>query len=527
MVDVLIRNGKVIDGSGSPAETKDILLERNKIVDVGSFGNIQADRVIDAAGLVVCPGIIDMHSHVDATHTIFPETDSYVAQGITTVVTGNCGFSMAPTSEAGIDQAAALMGDVARLTPFSEWNSFGSYLDFIVKKGVSLNVFPLVGQGTVRTAVMGYSAEYPSEEQMEQMQELVIQCMEEGAGGISTGLIYSPGSFALTDELVEVTRPVGKRGGIYFSHVRGEAETLLDAIREEITIGRKTGSAIQHCHYKAMHPRNWDKAAAGLKMIEEAVADGIDMTADMYPYTAGSSGLIYMLPQWAQEGGLQQILSRVIDPESCKKMAKDMTSGSIYSVEDWGKVMIPNSANPAHIGRMVAELADEAGKTPYEWVFDAILETKGNISTIMYTVSEENIKMQMRHPSMMFGTDGIGLPFEGPMAIGAPHPRNFGTYPRILGKYVREEKVISLEEAIWKATGFPAQKLRLRERGLIRKGYKADLVILNADTIIDTADFIKPFQRPLGIEMVFVNGLVVMDHGVHTKARPGVITTRE
>ena len=527
MVDVLIRNGKVIDGSGSPGETRDILLEKNQIVDVGSFGYVHADQVIDADGLVVCPGIIDMHSHVDATHTFFPETDSYVAQGITTVVTGNCGFSMGPKSDAGIEQSAALMGEAARLTPFSEWDSFGSYLDFITKKGVSLNVFPLVGQGTVRTAVMGYSAERPSEEQLEQMQELVIQCMEEGAGGISTGLIYSPGSFASTGELIEVTRPVGKRGGIYFSHVRGEAETLLDAMQEEITIGKKTGAAIQHCHYKAMHPGNWDKAAAGLKMIEAACADGIDMTADMYPYTAGSSGLIYMLPQWAQEGGLKQVLSRVADPASRKKMAKDMAGGGIYSVEDWEKVMIPNSANPAHVGRTVAEMAVEAGKTPHEWVFDAILETKGNISTIMYSVSEENLKIQMQHPNMMFGTDGIGLPFDGPMAIGAPHPRNFGTYPRILGKYVRDEQVLSLEEAIWKSTGFPAQKLRLRERGLVRKGYKADLMIFNPNTIIDTADYIKPYQRPVGIEMVFINGVVVMDHGVHTKAHPGVITTRE
>lgn len=527
MVSVLIRNGKVIDGSSAPAETKDILLEKNQILDIGSFGDVPAERVIDAAGLVVCPGMIDMHSHVDATHTFFPETDSYVAQGITTVVTGNCGFSMAPTSPVGIEQAAAVMGEAAHLTPFSEWSSFGSYLDYIIKKGVTLNVFPLVGQGSIRTAVMGCSAQRPSEEQLEEMQDLVIRCMEEGAGGISTGLIYSPGSFSSTDELIEVTRPVGKRGGIYFSHVRGEAETLLDGIQEEITIGKKTGTTIQHCHYKAMYQRNWDKAAKGLEMIEAARADGIDMTADMYPYKAGSSGLIFMLPQWALEGGITSILARCADPTARKKMSQDMLEGSVFRVDDWGLVMIPTSTNPTHIGRTVIEMAGEAGKTPHEWVFDAILETKGNIHTIMYSVSEENLRMQMRHPNMMFGTDGIGLPFEGPMATGAPHPRNFGTYPRILGKYVREEKVLSLEEAIWKSTGYPAQKLRLKERGLIRKGYKADILIFDPNTIMDTADYIKPYNRPVGVDMVFINGVVAMDHGVQTKARPGVVTTWE
>jgi N-acyl-D-amino-acid deacylase len=527
MADVLIRNGKVIDGSGSPGVVQDVLLEKNRIVEIGHLGDVQAGRVIDAAGMVVCPGFIDIHSHVDATHTFFPETDSFAAQGITTVVTGNCGFSDAPKSQAGIEQASAIMGEAARLTPFSEWDSFGSYLDFITRNGVTLNVFPLVGQGTIRTKVMGYSAERPDEDQIEQMQELVIQCMEEGAGGLSTGLIYSPGSFSFTDELIEVTRPVGKRGGIYFSHVRGEAETLLDAIAEEITIGKQTGAAVQHCHFKAMYPRNWDKAARGLEMIDAACADGIDMTADMYPYTAGSSGLIFFLPQWAQEGGIADILSRVADPTTRAKMAKDMDGDGVLRVDDWSMVMIPNSANPAHIGRTVAEMAADESKSAQEWVFDAILETKGYISCIMYSMSEDNLKMEMRHPRLMFGTDGIGLPFEGPMAVGAPHPRNFGTYPRFFGKYVRQEKVIPLEEAVWKATGFPAQKLRLKERGLLRKGYKADLVIFNPDTILDTSDYIHPYQRPVGIEAVFINGVLVMDHGVHTKARPGVVTTWE
>ncbi|MEM5773622.1 MAG: amidohydrolase family protein, partial [Anaerolineaceae bacterium] len=430
MVDILIRNGKVIDGSGSPAETKDLLLDKDKILDIGFFDGVSADRVIDAAGLVVCPGFIDMHSHLDATHTFLPDSEGYAAQGITTVVTGNCGISMAPSSQASLEQTVAVMGEAAYLIPAEAGESFGGYLDFITKQGISLNVFPLVGQGAVRAAVMGMTGEAPSEEQMEEMQELVIRCMEEGAGGISTGLIYPPGSFTSTEELIEVTRPVGKRGGFYFSHVRGEGDTLLDAIQEEITIGRKTGTAIQH-------PQNWEKARQGLEMIDAACADGLDMTADMYPYTAGSSGLIYMLPPWALQGGMEQIAMRLMDPAVRNRMQQDMISGNVYRADDWSKVIIPSSANPAHIGRPISEMAEEAHKSPHEWVFDALLETKGNIVTIMHSMSEENVHLQMRHEKMMFGTDGFGLPFDGPLAVGAPHPRNFGTYPRIFGKYVR------------------------------------------------------------------------------------------
>ena len=222
-----------------------------------------------------------------------------------------------------------------------------------------------------------------------------------------------------------------------------------------------------------------------------------------------------------------QIAKRLTDPAIRERMKRDMSEGTVYRADDWSQVIIPSSANPAHIGRSVSEMAEEAGKSPFDWVFDALLETGGNIGTIMHSMSEDNVQLEMRHPKMMFGTDGFGLPLDGPLAVGAPHPRNFGTFPRILGKYVREDRVISLEEAIWKACGFPAQKLRLQERGLLCKGYKADLVLFNPETIVDKATFLKPFQRSLGIENVIVNGKLVMDHGVHTQARPGVVLTRQ
>lgn len=527
MVELLIRNGEVIDGSGAKSEIKDIILDKGKILDIGRFPNIQADKVIDAGNLVVCPGFIDMHSHEDVTNIVAPDAESFVAQGITTAVTGSCGNSVTPMSESVREQLFSQMGEAINLVPPSTWDSFGTYLDYLAKNCLAINVFPLVGQGAVRSAVMNQTSARPTEEQMQQMQELVIKCLEEGAAGVSTGLIYPPGSYASTEELIEITRPVGKKGGIYFSHVRGEGDTLLDAIQEEITIGQKTGAAIQHSHYKATWSKNWDKAAIGLQMIDKARSSGIDMTADMYPYTAGSTSLVALLPEWAQEGGRKDIFVRMADPLTRKKMSESMKSGGVSFMEDWSKITIPNSTNPEHIGKNIAELAAKAGKPTFDWIFDAILETKGNIRVIIFSMSEDNVKMQMQYPQMLFGTDGRGFPFEGPLAVGAPHPRSFGTFPRILGKYVREEKILSLEEAIYKMSGFPAQKLHLKERGLIKKGYKADIVIFNPHTVMETADYINPFQHPLGINMVFVNGVPVYNEGIHTRARPGVITSRE
>jgi N-acyl-D-amino-acid deacylase len=248
---------------------------------------------------------------------------------------------------------------------------------------------------------------------------------------------------------------------------------------------------------------------------------------DMYPYIAGSTDLVRILPGWAQEGGLEEIYRRLQDPAARAKMAQSMREEGFFKVAEWDKVLVPLSANPAHIGKTIATLAESAGKSPHEWIFDALLETRAQISMVLFLMSEENVKMQMTHPHMMFGTDGIGLPFEGRLVENAPHPRSFGTYPRILGKYVREERVLALEDAIWRMTGYPAQRLRLKSRGLIRQGYQADLVIFDPATIRDTADFVRPNQKPVGIQAVIVNGSPVVREGCHTHARPGRITTRE
>lgn len=526
MVDILIQNGKIIDGSGQAARLADVAIQGDQIIEIGSLKGMKADLVIDAAGKMVVPGFIDMHSHEDAIIAAVPEADSLVHQGITTVVTGNCGGSPVPLSDKTRDEVIKTMSEDELKIPWDEFSSFGTFLDYLEKIKISVNVHPLVGQGAIRSAVMGFSADRPNEDQIAEMQDLVIQSMEEGAIGISTGLIYPPGSYASTQELIEVTKPVGERGGYYFSHVRGEGDTLLEAIKEEIEIGRKTGAAIHHSHYKAAGRSAWNLAQPGLDLIDAARKEGLDMTADMYPYVAGATSLVAILPEWAQEGGLEDIAKRLMDPATRIKMTESMKADGFFKLAEWDKVLIPASANPEHNGHYIAELADKAGKDAYNWIFDALLETKGQIGMILFMMTEENVKMQLTHPSMMIGTDGAGMPFEGPLAKGA-HPRSMGTYPRVLGKYVREEKVLTLEDAIWRMTGYPAQKMRFTDRGLLKKNYKADVVVFDPNTVIDKATFVNPFQRPEGINYVIVNGKIVVKEGVHTHARPGVITSRK
>lgn len=520
MPDIIIKNGSVVDGSGDRRKSADIAIENDQIVEVGDLGNLSAERIVDATGKIISPGFIDIHSHADAYLGIAPRAESLAYQGVTTVVTGQCGFSPAPLLEETREQFITALGDNDYGIPWDEISTFGSFLDYLEKNGLSINVEPLVGHGTIRTAVMGYSADRPNEDQIEAMQKLVAQAMDEGAIGISTGLIYPPGYFSETDELIEIIKPVGEKDGFYFSHVRGEGKTLLDSIREEIEIGRKTNTSVQHSHYKASGEENWEKASLGLEMIEEARAGGLDMTVDMYPYIASSNGLIDALPDWMREGGLDETMKRLKDPDMREKIIEAMGS------QPWDKILISTSPNQDHVGCYVSELAEKELKDPYVWMFDALLETNGQISRITFGMSEENVRMQLAHEAMMIGTDGFGIPPEGALSEGAPHPRSFGTFPRVLGKYVREQKILTLEEGIRKMTGFPAQKLRLPDRGLIKKGYKADVVVFDPDTIIDNATFIQPKQYPTGVEHVLVNGKFIIDRGKHTGSLPGKVLTR-
>lgn len=527
MLDIIVRGGTVVDGTGSPGRRADVAVQGGRIVAVEPLGHAVAEVVVDAAECVVCPGFVDMHSHADSTLPIVPTADSLVRQGITTVVVGQCGSTPVPLLPETREEVIASRRSDEMPLPWERWSTYATYLDTLREMGTSVNVVPLVGQAAVRTAVMAYSAAAPADEQLARMSHEVARAMDEGAIGVSTGLIYAPGSYATTEELIEVVRPAGERGGYYFTHIRGEADTLLDALAEAVRVGRETGAAVQISHYKASGRANWPKAEEGLDLIEAARAEGLDVSADMYPYLAGSSGLSSMLPEWALEGGRPATLRRLADPDVRALMSRDMDRVGFFRGAEWDKVMIATSPRrPEYEGHTVAGLAEAAEVTPHVWVFDALLETELQMQMISHYAIEENLERQLRRPWMMIGTDANGRAASGPLSRGLPHPRTYGTFPRVLARYVRERGVLPLEEAIRRMTALPAEKLRWDRRGLVQVDHAADLVVFDPETIADTATYEAPHQYPLGIRCVVVNGEVVVDGDAHTGARPGLVLGR-
>jgi N-acyl-D-aspartate/D-glutamate deacylase len=528
MYDILIENASVIDGTGSPPFEADLAITGQKIEDVGQLNGADAALIIDAKGYAVAPGFIDMHSHADFSLPIHPTADSLVHQGITTVVVGQCGMSPAPLLEESraqvISAISGLFGDLTKSIPWNEWASLGDYLNFLTHQGCSLNVIPLVGQGIIRAAVMGFGEGRADAQQMAQMKDLVIRAMQQGAIGLSTGLIYPPGSFTSTEELIELTKVVGDRNGFYFSHIRGEGGTLLEAVEEAIRVGRETGASVQISHFKAARQSNWGKSEKALDLIRQAQSTGLDITADLYPYRAGSTSLATLLPEWTHIGGPAKILERLKNPDTQAKMTADMQSGGFAFGFEWQDILITSSPrNTEYEGRNISELAAQADKSPYDWLFGALLETELDMSMAVFGMSEENRQREVQFSGMMFGTDGVGMAVTGPMAKGVPHPRNYGAFPRVLGRFVRDLKVIELEEAIYRMTGRPAAKLRLNDRGLIKPGLAADLVLFDPAEVSDRATYDNPHQYADGIFHVIVNGNLIVHQATHTGARPGRI----
>ena len=531
MHDIVIQQATVIDGTGSPGYTADIAVKGSKITNVGDLSDAESLKTINAAGKVVCPGFIDVHSHADFSLPVHRTADSLVHQGITTVVVGQCGLSPAPLlSDTRSDVIAALcgfFGKFARSLPWDRWSSFGTYLDFLSETGCSLNVVPLVGHGLIRAGVMGYTEKSANPDQMTRMRNEVLVAMEQGAIGVSTGLIYPPGSFTATKELIELIKVVGAKNGYYFSHIRGEGDTLVEAVEEAILIGRETGASVQISHFKAARRENWEKSRQALELIQQAQSEGLDVTPDLYPYLAGSTSLITMLPEWTHVGGPEETLKRLANPQMRVKMTSEMQTGGFAKGFDWDQVMITAAPSQTEYeGAYVSDLAEAAGQSPYEWVFDALEKTHLDISMAIFGMSEENRRSELAFPSMMIGTDGYGLATSGPMSSGVPHPRSYGTFPRVLGHYVRELNILTLEDAIYRMTGLPAKKLRLNDRGRIEPEMTADLVIFDPMSVVDKADYEKPHQYAAGISDVIVNGSFVIRDGEHTGALSGKILPR-
>ena len=515
MTDLLIRGGTVIDGTGAPRYRADVAVRDGRIVAVGETGTGSGARVIDATGRVVSPGFIDIHSHSDESVLINSALESTVHQGVTTVVAGNCGGSSAPVMGLAAEE---LDRDIARYELGRTWTSFGEYAAAIERSGSAINFSSLVGHGTLRMCVMGADDRAPTGGELAAMQALLAAALADGAMGLSTGLIYPPSAYGTTAEISALATVVRERDGVYASHIRNEGDELFAAIEENLEIGRRSGVRVQLSHHKASQRRNWGKVTESTAMIERAQAAGVDVIADQYPYTASSTGLSVTIPKWAHAGGSLALCERIGDPAVRRRIRGEYTE----TERNWQHIVIARAIHhPDWSGRTVAELADAADQDPLEWTCDALIEHDGAIDIIHHSMDEADVRYVMAKPWICAGSDSRANAPYGPLSFGKPHPRSYGTFPRILGHYTRDLGVLTLEDAVRKMTSLTASRLRLRDRGVVRTGAWADLVVFDPERIIDVATYDDPHRYPVGIDHVIVNGTVVT-HGDETLGeRPG------
>ena len=529
MYDIIIKNGKIVDGTGNPWFCGDIGIKDGKILKVGRLNSADSERLIDAKNCIISPGFIDMHSHSDLAPFINPYMESKVRQGVTTEVVGNCGFSAAPLNDFLREELQKTSPMLREANVKLDWTSMAEYMESVEKNGVSLNIAPLVGHGTIRAFVLGYEKRKPTETELEEMKQVLAQAMKDGAFGMSTGLIYPPSCYADTEEIIELCKVVASYGGFYASHIRGEEHQLLTSVREAIEIGEKAKFSVEISHHKASGKANWGKVKESLKIMEEARNRGIDVTCDVYPYTAGSFGLDSLLPPHAHEEGVEKLIEKLKNPEFRQKLKDEMKKGtdnwrSAAEVLGWDNIMIAYcKGHPEYEGKTISEIVKEKNIDPFDFVFNLIIEETASVSVVLFSMSEEDMKTVLKSSFSMVGSDSSARATYGILSAGKPHPRAYGTFPRVLGRYVREEKILTFQEAIRKMTSFPAQKLGLKDRGLIREGMWADIAIFNPEKIIDKATFTNPHQYPEGIEYVIVNGKIVIEKGKHTKEKPGKI----
>jgi N-acyl-D-amino-acid deacylase len=523
--DVLIRGGMIHDGSGKPPRQGDLAIRGDRIVALGNLANAEAKTVVDARGLAVSPGFINMLSWSTDSLLADGRGQSEVRQGVTTQIMGE-GWSWGPVNPAIRKRMKAEQTD---LQYDIEWNTLGEYLYFLQRKGVSQNVASFLGATIVREYVLGLENRKPTAAELEQMRQLVDREMRDGALGIGTALEYAPAYYADTEELIELCKVAAKHKGKYITHMRSEGEKLLEGIDEVIRICREAKLPAEIYHLKAAGKDNWKKMDAATAKIEAARREGLPITANMYPYTAGAAPLTACIPGWAMEGGAVAMRRRLRDPESRKRIIDD-----IRNKTDWPN-FYRNAGSPDNLrpisfkqealkplqGKTLAEIARARGKEPIDTILDLLLEDDSNIGTAYFITAEENIRKLVPLPWISFGSDEAAQAPEGVFLKSMPHPRAYGNFARVLGKYVREEKLLSLEEAIRKMTSLPAANLGLDRRGLLREGYFADVVVFDPKTIIDRATYEKPHQYAVGVKHVFVNGVAVLRDGTHTGATPG------
>jgi len=521
--DVIIRNGQVIDGTGQPGRAADVGINGDKIAAVGNLAAATGGRVIDAANRVVCPGFIDTHSHSELALLAAVPPEPKIRQGVTTELLGQDGLSVAPIRPENRkylrEPLLGLLGDHGVEW---DWVSFSEYLDRLAARGLPVNAASLVPHGAVRMDVLGMENRPATDDELRQMQRLLARTLEAGGFGLSTGLIYSPCTYADTREFVALNETVAAHGGVFVIHVRNESDRLVESMAEAIDIARQAGVALHVSHLKACGRANWGKLKEVLALFDAASAAGLDITCDQYPYTAGCTVLTAILPPWTLAGGTEQLLARLRDAGTREKIQADLrqrwpSSDNRSLSVGWENIMIASvttEANKWMEGQMLAAIADRLGMTPAEAVFDILLAENAVVTMVLFQGSEEDVKEGLRHPLTIVATDGI-------YGRGKPHPRLHGTYPRVLGKYVREEKVLPPEEAIRKMTSLPARRLGLADRGVLAPGKCADIVVFDPATVIDRATYTDPFLPPLGIEYVLVNGEVAVAGGGFTGVLAG------
>ena len=524
--DVVIRNGVIYNGSGSEPYQGDLAISGDTIAAVGSLGDAAGRMELDAGGLAIAPGFINMLSW--ATESLIEDGRSQgnIRQGVTLEIFGE-GVSMGPLNELMKEDMLRRQGDI---TYEISWTKLREYLDYLVERGISPNVASFVGATTIRIHVLGYEDRAPTSEELDQMRSLVRDAMQEGALGVGSSLIYAPAFYAGTEELTALSEVAAEYGGTYISHMRNESNRLLEAVDELITIAREAGIRGEIFHLKAAGAANFEKLDAVIEAVESARAEGLDISANMYTYTAGATGLDAAMPPWVQEGGHQAWVERLKDPAIRRRVVREMSTPTdewenLYlaagSPENVLLVGFKNDSLKPLTGKSLAEVAEERGKSPEETAIDLVIEDDSEVDTVYFFMSEENVQKKIALPWMTFGSDASSQAPEGVFLESNPHPRAYGNFARLLGKYVRDEGVIPLEEAVYRLTSLPASRLKLERRGSLEPGFFADVVIFDPETIQDHATFEDPHQYATGVVHVFVNGQQVLKDGEHTGVTPG------
>ena len=526
--DILITNGLVIDGSGAPGTRADLGINGTRIAAIAETLTGTAFKTIDASGLVVSPGFIDIKTHSDFTLPINPKAESKVRQGVTTEIIGHCGFSVAPCLPGKVQLLRDYLSPSAPWLPFRE-RSFSEYMETF--PATAVNAGMLVGHNTLRLMAMGMEARAPTAAEMSHMIGLLEDALGSGALGMSSGLFTAPGSYAQRDEIVALCNVLKRYNAAYFTHIRDESNKVLEAVDEAIDIAETCGIHVEIVHLKCSGLDNWGKASEALKRIDAAKQRGLEIDCDSHPYTAGSNPLKNLMPQWVQAGGVDAMLLRLGQVETRDRIRRDIDREGLNNwgrIPSWDCVQISISPHlPQHAGRTIAQLAAERGRDPIDVVCDYLVEDKGATRVLVISISEDDVREIVRSPSALVGSDGNCVATYGIVSQGMPHPRFYGTFARVIGRYVNDQKLLTLESAIHKMTGATANALKLRDRGLLEQGMRADVMLFEPEHFTDRATYSDPHQYPTGARTtVIVNGTIVVENAAHTGATPGHVLRR-